>query len=277
MKPRLHPIQAAWLGEIGVDLHGFDIRSAADLPRRATAAAGDRLRADAAAGPVAENTVTNAGMRPDVAAGQSVAGDAAVRVDCLPDLASLALAVQDCRRCVRHEQRIRAVPGAGSAPHPQYLVVGEQPGIGDEVGGLPFQGDAGRLLEAMLAAVRLPQAQSIHHTYAVKCRAAVGREPDATEVAACLPHLHREIALLRPRWILALGRVAAQAVLGVQSDLDALRGGPHRYTLDAQHEIPVWVTHQPASLLVRSTLKAEAWRDLVGLAQAVRAAAGEVR
>lgn len=273
MRPRLHPVQAAWLGEIGVDLHGFDVQ-----PRRAAVAAGERPRPDAAAAPVPENAVPDAGIRPDAVAGQPVAKDAAaVRVDRLPDLASLASAVQDCRRCVRHEQRIRAVPGAGSTPHPQYLIVGEQPGIEDEVSGLPFQGDAGRLLQAMLAAVRLPQAQSIHHTYAVKCRAAVGREPDAVEVAACLPHLHREIALLRPRWILALGRVAAQAVLGVQSDLDALRGGPHRYALDAGDDIPVWVTHQPASLLVRSALKAEAWRDLVGLAQAARVAAGEAR
>ncbi len=301
MKPRLHPAQAAWLSEIGVDMHWLDVQPDRGVVRRpapearlAEEAGSDPqapviLRAPpvaASQGPVQPQRPPAGGPHPearaiarprvdadpgDAGSTGSDSGGTDIPGDTLPDLPSLAAAVQACRRCVRHEQRIRAVPGAGSASRPRYLIVGEQPGIEDEVSGLPFQGDAGRLLEAMLAAVRLPDAQSVHHTYVVKCRAAVGREPDAAEVAACLPYLRREIALLQPRWILALGRVAAQAVLGVQSDLDTLRGGPYHYAPAPGVDIPVWVTHQPASLLVRSALKAEAWRDLVGLAQAAQA------
>ncbi|MGB6243133.1 MAG: uracil-DNA glycosylase, partial [Castellaniella sp.] len=189
------------------------------------------------------------------------------------DLDALAGFIQACQQCARHEQRLRAVPGAGRTERPYYLIVAEQPGIDDEVAGQPFQGDSGRLLAAMLTAARLPNADERYGTYVMKCRAPGGHEPDPAEIAACRPYLHREIDLLRPRWILALGRVAAQAVLGGSADLEALRGASHPYQPANGPAIPVWVTHQPASLLVRSALKAEAWRDLVGLAQAVRAAA----
>ena len=165
----------------------------------------------------------------------------------------------------------QAVPGEGPEGD-AIAIVGEQPGIEDDASGRPFQGDQGRLLAAMLAAARLPQGESAYLTHVVKCRAVGGREPSAQDIAACLPWLRRQIALLRPRWILALGRVAAQAVIGTDADLDALRGGPHRHVPGQGEPIPVWVTHPPASLLVRSAWKAEAWRDLAGLAAAVREA-----
>lgn len=300
MKPRLHPAQAAWLAEIGLDLHWLDVRpiapAAGGAPQPAAEQGGARIvrdgTADRPSAPAAPLAVGGSAQAA-TAAPQPVAG-ASVRpathppgpsADLAPtpaiapglplrdaDLAALAGMADACRQCARHQQRLRAVPGAGQADHPYYLIVAEQPGIDDEVAGQPFQGDSGRLLSAMLAAVRLPQADSRYGTYVMKCRALGGREPDAAEIAACAPYLHREIALLQPRWILALGRVAAQAVLGDAADLDALRGAAQRYRQEDGREIPVWVTHQPASLLVRSALKAEAWRDLAGLAQAVRAA-----
>ncbi|CAM5780347.1 uracil-DNA glycosylase [Castellaniella caeni] len=296
MKPQVRAIQAAWLAEIGVDVHWLDTAPASgtsaghggqrhqvvrDIDGRHDAqdsgggqdpggvqdspgALTPRDAALAAAG-VAVSRVAPA-KAPEPAPGPTV------RAADLADLPAVTAAVQACRQCPRHEHRIRAVPGAGVTQQPFYLVVGEQPSIADEVAGQPFQGDAGRLLAAMLASVRLPHLDSVYSTYVVKCRALTAREPDAEEIAACVPYLRREIELLQPRWILALGRVAAQAVLGGEAGLDVLHGGPHAYAAGNGRSIPVWVTHQPASLLVRSSLKAEAWRDLVGLAQAVRAA-----
>ncbi|WP_322999896.1 uracil-DNA glycosylase [Castellaniella sp.] len=288
MKPQLRPAQAAWLAEIGLDMHWLDVRPItaetlaldAQTPQPAPAAVAGQMAKPAHDASTerlpAQAPVTRAPMpRPSSRASDPAAPIAAS--EAIPsladaDLPTLARIVGACRQCPRHEQRLRAVPGAGQADRPYYLIVAEQPGIDDEVAGQPFQGDSGRLLTAMLAAVRLPHAEARYGTYVMKCRAPGGHEPSQAEIAACVPHLHREIALLQPRWILALGRVATQAVLGDAADLDALRGAPHRYRQEDGREIPVWVTHQPASLLVRSALKAEAWRDLVGLAQAVRAA-----
>lgn len=250
MKPRalLRPGQLAWLAEIGLDTHWLAERPASDGARVSPAA---RAESGDPAGPA-----------PGLVRVRAPA-------DC-PDLQALGQAVSACSRCERHAHRALAVSGSGTAGQPYYLIVGEQPGIEDDASGQPFQGDQGRLLAAMLAAARLPHADSAYLTYAVKCRAVGGREPPPADVAACLPWLQQQIALLQPRWILALGRVAARAVIGSDADLDELRGGPHRYVPDQGEPIPVWVTHQPSSLLVRSAWKAEAWRDLAGLAQAVR-------
>lgn len=272
MKPRLRPAQAAWLAEIGLDLHWVKIQPvAAPEPAQDPAAPAPavtmRSRAPAIQTPAPNSPTGRLPARPSP---PSVVAPQPPLVLDHADLAALAETVGRCQQCVRHQHRLRAVPGAGQAERPYYLIVAEQPGIDDEVAGQPFQGDSGRLLNAMLSAVRLPHAEARYGTYVMKCRAPGGHEPDPAEIAACVPYLRREIALLQPHWIVALGRVAAQAVLGGESDLSALRGGPHHYQAEGGPAIPVWVTHQPASLLVRSGLKAEAWRDLAGLAQAVR-------
>lgn len=270
MTPRalLRPGQMAWLAEIGVDTHWLAARPVS-IPASKPAPGREPERS-----PVVEMPAVDVGLKRvrapyGLGVPQAPAPGIDAPADC-PDLSALDAAVAACVRCARHAQRVRAVPGTGQGVRPHYLIVGEQPGLEDDAGGLPFQGDSGRLLAAMLSAARLPQAESTYLTYAVKCRAVGGREPSPQDVAACLPWLRRQIALLRPRWILALGRVAARAVIGSDADLDELRGGPHRYVPDQGEPIPVWVTHQPSSLLVRSAWKAEAWRDLAGLAQAVR-------
>ncbi|WP_322996779.1 uracil-DNA glycosylase [Castellaniella sp.] len=287
MKPVLRLEQAAWLAEIGVDMHWLETQpmaaapaAAVSLPTVESAPPASETRPVASAAPVGPVSVKSllgrlqppggAGVRALPTATPPVSeGDRVVLADL--DLPALAAAIQACRQCPRHEQRLRAVPGAGQADRPFYLIVAEQPGIEDEVAGLPFQGDAGRLLDAMLAAVRLPQAASRYGTYAVKCRALGGQQPDVGEIAACIPYLQHEIAVLRPHWILALGRVAAQAVLGATVDFDAVRGAAQTHRAADGVETPVWVTHQPASMLVRGALKSQAWRDLAGLAQAVQA------
>ncbi|MFT0534070.1 uracil-DNA glycosylase [Castellaniella hirudinis] len=297
MKPLVRLGQAAWLAEIGVDLHWLDVQSeaaAAPAAGRAAAAAEARPAAPASPPPGPSSAIAPA----DAAAMKSLLGRLKQPAGPVPsvgrpgvadqpparpldeepaagraDIASLAARIQACQSCPRHQQRLRAVPGAGQADHPDYLIVAEQPGIDDEVAGMPFQGDAGRLLDAMLAAVRLPRAASRYATYVVKCRALGGQQPGPEDIAACLPYLQREIALVRPRWILALGQVAARAVLGERADFDAARGIAQSCRLADGTEIPVWVTHQPASMLVRGALKPQAWRDLAAWAQAVRAAA----
>ncbi|WP_368641303.1 uracil-DNA glycosylase [Castellaniella ginsengisoli] len=292
MKPRalLRPGQIAWLAEIGLDTHWLAARpeTGAETPAAADPAA-DRSQAPAQAGaapaaaPVAETPPgvppeSRVPTHPGLARVRAPAGLAqppapaikgAAPAEC-PDLAALDAAVSACGLCGRHAQRALAVPGAGRSGRPHYLIIGEQPGMEDDTSGRPFQGDQGRLLAAMLAAARLPHADSVYLTHVVKCRAVGGREPSAEDISACLPWLRRQIVLLRPHWILALGRVAAQAVIGTDLDLNALRGGPHCHVPEQGEPIPVWVTHQPSSLLVRSAWKAEAWRDLAGLAQAVQ-------
>lgn len=262
-RPRLPPIQLAWLAGMGADISwlaplgdtaaGTGLRDASHASLRLPGTAA-RDRAPAAARKT----------RPDRAPA------VAIRPEKLTDLSGLASAVQDCRSCARHTGRSRAVPGSGN-DHPFYMLVGEQPGLDDDAAGKPFHGEQGRLLQAMLACVDLPHADSVWATHTVKCRAAGGQEPDAGEIAACLPWLHQEISLLQPRWIMAFGRVAARSLLGSSDDFDVLRGGPHEYVGPDGARIPVWVTHQPAALLVRGGLKAEAWRDLVAMAAAVRA------
>lgn len=274
----LRPGQMAWLAEIGLNTHWLATRpepaAATPVPEAEVAASGQPAEAVAVVeAPPASRPPMPGLTRVRAPAGLAVppvpAPDAIAPADC-PDLSALDAAVSACVACARHTQRARAVPGTGRADRPYYLIIGEQPGMEDDASGLPFQGDPGRLLTAMLAAARLPHADSVYLAHGVKCRAVGGREPSSQDVAACLPWLHRQIALLQPRWILALGRVAARAVIGTDKDLDELRGGPHQYMPDRGEPIPVWVTHQPSSLLVRSAWKAEAWRDLAGLAAAVR-------
>src|SRR5690606_29717542 len=162
-----------------------------------------------------------------------------------------------CQACGLHANRARAVPGAGQDRNPLYLIIGEMPGVADDATGRPFEGQAGRLLRAMLAGARLPDPDAVYLTNVLKCRPPGGRAAHADEVAACMPHLQRQIDILRPRFILVLGRLAAQALLGTRESLDALRGREHRHVLADGSVMPVWVTHHPASLLVRPAHKAQ--------------------
>ncbi|TAN30204.1 MAG: uracil-DNA glycosylase [Castellaniella sp.] len=262
---RLLPPQLAWLNEMGADTHWLTARELSVQP--------PSVRPPSVLQPPVQPPVLRPSVpQPRRADGATQAPPVEAPSLATVDLDALAQAVGTCTRCPLHAQRTQAVPGAGVRVKPLYFIVGEQPGIEDDASGQPFQGDAGNLLRAMMVAARLPEAESAYLTNVVKCRALGGRAPSAEEIAACLPYLHREIMLVRPRWILALGKTAAQAILGVSGDMDALRGGPHAWTAPDGTRIPVWVTHHPSSLLVRSTGKPEAWRDLAALAQAIRTA-----
>ncbi|HEX7387286.1 MAG TPA: uracil-DNA glycosylase [Castellaniella sp.] len=274
MKPRhlVSPLQRAWLDELGVDTHWLAVaKPTAASPEKAA-----RVLQTPAAVPVAER----APARPSREEGGRRAPNEPMSPPPVPSSTpsvvegaqALAQAVQTCLQPVAGGPRGLAVPGVGQWDRPRYFIVGEQPGIEDEAVGRPFQGSPGKLLRAMLGSVFLPQVDQAYLTNLVKCRLPGGRAPSPEEVAACLPYLQQEIAQVRPRWILALGGVAAQAVLQSTEGLDALRGQHQVWHGPDGSDIPVWVTHHPASLLVRSADKLQAWRDLVALSQAVVAA-----
>jgi DNA polymerase len=138
-----------------------------------------------------------------------------------------------------------------------WLFVGEGPGAEEDERGEPFVGAAGKLLDAMLAAIDLKRGSDVYIANAVKCRPPGNRTPAAEELTACQPYLERQIALLKPRLIVALGRPAAQALLGNEVKISAARG-----RLFQHNGIPLIVTYHPAYLLRNLTDKARAWEDL---------------
>ena len=224
-----------------------------------------RLREAAAAAPAEELT-----LAPDqspTAAGHIVArqAPASAPVDALewPDLAA---GVAACKACPLCQQRKQAVLGVGDL-NPDWLFVGEGPGAEEDVKGEPFVGQAGKLLDNMLAALGIARApQEVPLGYgskayignAVKCRPPGNRTPEAAEMAACRPWLERQIALLKPKVIVLLGKAAVHSVLHDDSSLASLRGRRYEY-----QGIPVVVTYHPAYLLRNLPEKAKAWEDLL--------------
>lgn len=173
------------------------------------------------------------------------------------DWESLRQAVLTCTRCDLHRTRTQGVFGVGD-PHAEWLIVGEAPGAEEDKQGEPFVGQAGRLLDAMLAAIGLKRGDNVYIANVLKSRPPKNRDPSPQEVAACLPYLERQIDLIQPRLILALGRFAAQSLLATDTAIGRLRGQVHRY-----RGVPLIVTYHPAYLLRNPADKARAWEDLV--------------
>jgi DNA polymerase len=178
--------------------------------------------------------------------------------------------VRQCRACQLCEGRSQAVFGEGAQEAPDWMVIGEAPGDHDDREGRPFQGDAGELLAGMLAAMGVKAEGRVFFTNLVKCRPLGNRPPSSGEIAACLPYLRRQVALLAPRRILALGRLPAQTLTGGNAGLDQLRGTVHTFEGEDGRRIPLVVTHHPASLLLQPQHKPDVWRDLI-LARGVAA------
>jgi len=173
------------------------------------------------------------------------------------DWPALALQVADCRACALCEQRKQAVLGVGDL-NPDWLFIGEGPGAEEDVKGEPFVGQAGKLLDAMLASLDIARGNRAYIANAVKCRPPGNRTPEAAEMAACRPYLERQIALLKPKIIVLLGKAAVHAVLHDDKSLASLRGQRFEYA-----GIPVVVTYHPAYLLRNLPDKAKAWEDLL--------------
>ncbi len=172
------------------------------------------------------------------------------------DWEALEADIRACTACRLCERRRQAVPGVGDRLA-DWMFVGEGPGAEEDQRGEPFVGVAGKLLDAMLAAIGLKRGEGVYIANAVKCRPPHNRTPGNDEIEACAPYLARQIALVQPRLLVALGRPAARALLGVDVAIGAARGQVFRY-----RGTPVVVTYHPAYLLRNQRDKAKVWEDL---------------
>ena len=171
-------------------------------------------------------------------------------------LEAIAAETARCLKCRLASSRKRAVPGTG-ARQPLVLVVGEGPGAEEDATGRPFVGPAGQLLDRMLASIGLSRDDNCFIGNVVKCRPPMNRDPAPDEQAACLPYLERQVDILRPKVVLAVGRIPAQALLGTKDGIGRLRGRVYQY-----RGIPVVPTYHPSALLRDESLKRPAWEDL---------------
>ena len=179
----------------------------------------------------------------------------APEIGTLPTLDAIAEMVRACTRCDLYKTAINPVPGEGN-PDADFVCVGEAPGQSEDEQGRPFVGASGALLNKILGAIGL-QRDDVFICNVLKHRPPGNRDPLPNEVAACEPYLRRQLELLRPRVILALGRFAAQSLLQTATPISKLRGQVHRY-----HGIPLVVTYHPAALLRNESWKRPTWEDV---------------
>ena len=164
--------------------------------------------------------------------------------------------VAGCTACALYQTRTQAVFGVGDE-HADWLFVGEAPGADEDAQGEPFVGQAGKLLDNMLKSIGLKRGDNVYIANVLKCRPPGNRNPLPEEAAQCQPYLKRQIELIQPKLIVALGKFASQALLGQESTIASLRGKVHTY-----QGIPLIVTYHPAYLLRTLPDKSKAWQDL---------------
>ncbi|TCW80349.1 uracil-DNA glycosylase [Burkholderia sp. SRS-46] len=184
------------------------------------------------------------------------------------DWDALAARVSDCTRCRLCEKRTNTVFGVGDR-EADWMLIGEAPGENEDKQGEPFVGQAGKLLDNMLRSLSLERGENVYIANVIKCRPPGNRNPEPDEVARCEPYLQRQVALVKPKLIVALGRFAAQTLLKSDASIASLRGRVHTY-----EGVPVIVTYHPAYLLRSLQDKSKAWADLC-LARDTFRAAGE--
>lgn len=217
-------------------------------PREAPAATEQKTRFEDAPQPDAEAAAATVEATPSGAAAGSVAS---------MDWQTLQDTVAECTLCPLCASRSRTVFGVGRADA-DILVVGEAPGAEEDRQGEPFVGRAGQLLDNMLRALGYSREQ-VFIANMLKCRPPRNRDPEPSEVAACWPYLDRQIELVAPQVILAVGRIAAQSLLATDRPLRTLRQGSHQLPT---RDVPVVVSYHPAYLLRSPQDKAKAWQDL---------------
>jgi uracil-DNA glycosylase len=198
--------------------------------------------------PAASETAASERSAPNTAPGGREAGF---------DWPVLRARVAACTRCSLSAARTQTVFGVGNLKA-DWIIVGEAPGAEEDRQGEPFVGRAGQLLNSMLRAVGLAREQ-VFIANVLKCRPPGNRDPSASEAAECLPYLEQQIALLRPKIMLAVGRIAAQNLLGTDKTLGSLRQQVHRFGLA---QVPLIVTYHPAYLLRTPADKRKSWEDL---------------
>jgi uracil-DNA glycosylase len=184
------------------------------------------------------------------------------------DWDALAERVAGCTRCRLCEKRTNTVFGVGDR-EAEWMVIGEAPGENEDRQGEPFVGQAGKLLDNMLRALTLSRVENVYIANVLKCRPPGNRNPEPDEVARCEPYLKRQVALVKPKIIVAMGRFAAQSLLKSEGSIASMRGRVHEY-----EGVPVIVTYHPAYLLRSLQDKSKAWADLCLARDTLRAAGG---
>jgi len=247
--------QRAMLAEMGIRLFDPDLlaaspREAVPTPPVAAVAAG--VDNSPRTSPTASAPRTHQPMTR-----QPVAEPAAARAGIeLLEWDALAQAVASCRACALCDGRRNTVFGVGDRK-PDWLLIGEAPGENEDMQGEPFLGQPGKLLDNMLKSLGLSRHDKVYITNVLKCRPPGNRNPEPREISQCEPFLRRQVELLQPKIILAMGPFAVQSLLGSNEPIGKLRGRVHEYL-----GVPVVVTYHPAYLLRNLPDKAKAWADL---------------
>jgi uracil-DNA glycosylase len=229
------------------------------MPRRADSKPAPQPSEDAVHVPSTQTGTGTSSPLEDVPAGLVVGGasralfdDPAAKLTSLQEIADV---VATCRRCSLYATAINPVPGVGN-PDADFMCVGEAPGANEDQQGEPFVGQAGQLLNKILAAIDLKR-EDVFIANVLKHRPPGNRNPTPDEVVACSPYLVRQIELVRPKVILALGTFAAQTLLETKLTIGKLRGQVHRY-----YGVPLIVTYHPAALLRNPSWKRPTWEDV---------------
>ncbi|SDY27431.1 uracil-DNA glycosylase family protein [Nitrosomonas sp. Nm33] len=214
-----------------------------------------RRRGDNALSEPAPSTLTIDQSVPVVNATITATNDREAQISRM-DWAQLKAAVAGCTACPLCQSRTQTVFGVGDE-QADWLFIGEGPGAKEDEIGEPFVGQAGKLLDNMLRAIQLQRGDRVYITNIVKCRPPNNRNPEPSEAEQCHPYLARQIVLIKPKLIVALGKIAAQNLLHTNESIANLRGKLHYYS-----DIPLIVTYHPAYLLRALAEKAKAWEDL---------------
>jgi len=199
--------------------------------------------------------VPAAAAKPATSRPATAANDRAARIARM-DWTELKATVAACTACGLRKTCTQTVFGVGDE-QADWLLVGEAPGAEEDARGEPFVGQAGKLLDGMLAGIDLKRGENVYIANVLKCRPPGNRNPEHAEVAQCSPFLTRQVELIRPKLILAMGRFACQTLLDTDASIASLRGRLHRY-----QGVPLIVTYHPAYLLRNLPDKAKAWEDL---------------
>ena len=230
-------------------------RADARAPEPVRAADAPPLPDDGENAPPKARPVTSAPAAPGLVVGSADGERVAGEIGAATDLAQLAELIKRCTRCDLYKTATNAVPGEGN-PHAGFMCIGEAPGAQEDATGRPFFGQAGQLLTKILQAVNLSR-EEVFILNVLKHRPPGNRNPLPEEVSACRPYLVRQVELVAPKVILALGTFAAQSLLETKLSIGKLRGSVHRY-----HGIPVIVTYHPAALLRNPAWKRPTWEDV---------------
>jgi uracil-DNA glycosylase len=215
-----------------------------------------RLRADHVRRAHGSASVVGEAVPAEIASEGAVAHtDRVSRIAAL-EWSDFASDVAACEACTLCKTRHRTVPGVGD-PRAEWMFVGEAPGAEEDAKGEPFVGQAGRLLDNMLVALGMRRDKYVYIANVLKCRPPGNRPPTPVEIESCQPYLDRQIELIRPKLIIALGKSAANTLLDVDATIASMRGRVHRY-----RSVPLIVTYHPAYLLRNLPDKVKAWEDL---------------